>query len=249
MCTIDITVKLHILHSTLPISSRKRNACKIRLKSPIPTTNQKENQRKIKKESKKKIKKKKNNVTKQGQLTQQYHDDKKQGSLDFGEYSEYRNGIEKRLDAVFNPDAVKPENVRQTKEAHFDQKKFSSKQFQDMWKKINQQTYYAVDFKTDDLIEKAIAALDHHLVVSEIRIEVVKGKLGDEIKNNEKLQQGEAMKISGTHTQNVRELIGSRVKYDIIGKLVENTVGIPQRGGCLYEVVKWLLYQHACWSL
>ena len=170
----------------------------------------------------------KNYVTKQGQLTQQYHDDKKQGSLDFGEYNEYRNDIEKRLDAVFNPDAVKPENARQTREAHFDKKKFSSKQFQDMWKKINQQTYYTVDFKTDELIEKAVVALDHHLVVSEIRIEVVEGTLGDEIKNKEKLQQGEAMKVSGTHTQNVRELIGSRVKYDLIGKLVENT-GLTRR--------------------
>lgn len=47
-----------------------------------------------------------------------------------------------------------------------------------MWKKINQQTYYTVDFKTDELIEKAVAALDHHLVVSEIRIEVVEGTLG-----------------------------------------------------------------------
>lgn len=168
-------------------------------------------------------------VNKQGQLTQKYHDDKKQLKLDFGEdYNEYKADIEKRLDAVFNPDSVKPENARQTKEAHFDQKKFSSKQFQDMWKKINQQTYYTVDFKTDELIEKAVAALDHHLVVSEIRIEVVEGTLGDEIKNKEKLQQGEAMKISGTHTQNVRELIGSRVKYDLIGKLVENT-GLTRR--------------------
>ena len=171
----------------------------------------------------------KNYVTKQGQLTQQYHDDKKQGTLDFGEdYNEYKTDIEKRLDAVFNPDAVKPENARQTKEAHFDKKKFSSKQFQDMWKKINQQTYYTVDFKTDELIEKAVIALDQHLVVSEIRIEVVEGTLGDEIKNKGKLQQGEAMKISGTHTQNVRELIGSRVKYDLIGKLVENT-GLTRR--------------------
>jgi len=170
----------------------------------------------------------KNYVTKQGQLTQQYHDNKKQGTLDFGEYNEYRNDIEKRLDAVFNPDAVKPENARQTREAHFDKKKFSSKQFQEMWKKINQQTYYTVDFKTDELIEKAVVALDHHLVVSEIRIEVVEGTLGDEIKNKEKLQQGEAMKVSGTHTQNVRELIGSRVKYDLIGKLVENT-GLTRR--------------------
>lgn len=168
-------------------------------------------------------------VNKQGQLTQKYHDDKKQGTLNFGEdYNEYKSDIEKRLDAVFNPDAVKPENARQTKEAHFDKKKFSSKQFQDMWKKINQQTYYTVDFKTDELIEKAVIALDHHLVVSEIRIEVVEGTLGNEIKNKEKLQHGEAMKISGTHTKNVRELIGSRVKYDLIGKLVENT-GLTRR--------------------
>lgn len=72
-------------------------------------------------------------VNKQGQLTQKYHDDKKQFKLDFGEdYNEYKADIEKRLDAVFNPDSVKPENARQTKEAHFDQKKFSSKQFQNM---------------------------------------------------------------------------------------------------------------------
>ena len=163
-------------------------------------------------------------VNKQGQLTQKYHDDKKQLSLDFGDdFNEYKKDIEKRLDAVFNPEAVKPEDARHTKEAHFDQKKFSSKQFQDMWKKINQQTYYTVDFKTAELIEKAVIALDHHLIVSEIRIEVVEGTLGDEIKSKAKLQQGEAMKVSGTHTENVRELIGSRVKYDLIGKLVEST--------------------------
>ena len=163
-------------------------------------------------------------VNKLGQLTQKYHDDKKQLSLDFGDdFNEYKKDIEKRLDAVFNPEAVKPEDARHTKEAHFDQRKFSSKQFQDMWKKINQQTYYTVDFKTAELIEKAVIALDHHLVVSEIRIEVVEGTLGDEIKSKAKLLQGEAMKVSGTHTENVRELIGSRVKYDLIGKLVEST--------------------------
>jgi len=36
------------------------------------------------------------------------------------------------------------------------------------------------------------------------------------------------MKISGTYTQNVREFIDSRVKYDLVGKLVENT-GLTRR--------------------
>lgn len=57
-------------------------------------------------------------------------------------------------------------------------------------------------------------------MVSEIRIEVVEGTLGDEIKNKKKLQQGEAIKIKGTHTQNDRELLGNHLKYDLIGKLV-----------------------------
>ena len=57
-------------------------------------------------------------------------------------------------------------------------------------------------------------------MVLEIRIEVVDGTLGDEIKNKKKLQHGEAIKIKGTHTQNDREFFDIRLKYDLIGKLV-----------------------------
>jgi len=162
-------------------------------------------------------------VNKQGELTQKYHDEKKQGILDFGsDYNEYKKDIEKKLDSVFNPGAVKPENARQTKEAHFDKKKFSSKEFQQMWKKINQQTYYTVDFNTDELIDKAVIALDNHLVVSEINIEVVTGAM-DAIQSKEQLQSGEAMKVIDKERKKVDKHMESHVKYDLIGKLVENT--------------------------
>jgi len=162
-------------------------------------------------------------VTKQGQLTQQYHDDKQQGTLDFGEdYNEYQADIVKKLDSIFNPDSVKPEDARKVREAKFDSQKFARKEFQDMWRKINSQTYYTVDFKTEDLIRRSVIELDNHLKVSRIAIQVVQGTM-NEIKSKQQLLAGTAMVAKEAATESVHELIGENVRYDLIGKLVEDT--------------------------
>lgn len=162
-------------------------------------------------------------ITRDGQLTPQYHEDKKQNTLDFGEeFNGYKEGIVKKLDSVFNPSAVKPENARQAREAKFDSKKFERAEFQQLWKKINHQTYYTVDFKTDDLIDKAVASLDAHLQVSEISIQIVSGTM-EKIGGKEQLASGEAMSITKSEHHTVHELVGSNVTYDLIGKLVEAT--------------------------
>ena len=162
-------------------------------------------------------------ITKQGQLTPQYHEDKQQGKLDFGEeYNDYKEDIVKRLDSIFNPESVKPEDARRVREARFDQKKFARKEFQELWRKINQQTYYTVDFSTEDLIRRNVIELDAHLQVTEIRIKVVTGTLND-IKSRQQLLEGNAMMVSEADTESVHELVGEGVKYDLIGKLVEGT--------------------------
>ena len=162
-------------------------------------------------------------VNRQGQLTQKFHDDKQQGVLDFGdEYNEFKTDIVNRLDAVFNPDAIKPEDARHTREAKFDSKRFERKEFQALWNKINHRTYYTVDFKTDDLIKRAVIELDNHLQVTEISIRVEHGTMSD-IKSKEQLEAGTAMKVTEAKTSTIHELVGERVKYDLIGKLVEDT--------------------------
>ena len=115
------------------------------------------------------------------------------------------------MDAVFNPDTVKPENARQIREAKFDSQKFERKEFQELWKKINHQTYYTVDFKTEDLIQRAVIELNNHLRVSEINIQVTTGTL-NEIKNKQELTEGTAMKVTGTDTHAVKELVNENVK-------------------------------------
>ena len=167
-------------------------------------------------------------ITKQGQLTQQYHDHKQQGILDFGEeYNDYKTDIVKRLDAVFNPELIKPENGRGTREAKFDPHKFERKEFQELWRKINHQTYYTVDFETEDLIKRAVIELDNHLRVSEINIQVTTGTL-NQIKSKQELAEGTAMKVMGSDTHAVKELVNENVRYDLIGKLVEAT-GLTRR--------------------
>lgn len=161
-------------------------------------------------------------IDKKGQLQQKYHDDKQQGTLDFDDYNDYRKDIIRKLDSVFNPDSVKPENARQVREAKFDSQKFERKEFQELWRKINHQTYYTVDFKTDELIEKAVAQLDNHLHVSEISISVVTGTL-NKISSKKQLEEGNAMKVTASETKSVNETVGANVKYDLIGKLVEDT--------------------------
>ena len=161
-------------------------------------------------------------ITKDGQLTPKYHQDKQEGILDFGEYDEYKKDVERKLETVFNPDAVKPENGRKVREAKFDSQKFERKEFQELWRRINHQTYYTVDFKTDELISKAVIQLDNHLKVSDIQLRMVTGTL-DRIGSKQQLEQGTAMNITDSQTLSVHEEIGQEVKYDLIGKLVENT--------------------------
>ena len=166
-------------------------------------------------------------VNKQGQLTPKFHEDKKEGTLDFGDYNDYKNDVIKKLDTVFNPDAVKPENGRKVREAKFDSQKFERKEFQELWRKINHQTYYTVDFKTDELIDKAVIQLDNHLKVSDIQVRLVTGTL-DRIGSKQQLAQGTAMSITDSQTLSVREEIGQEVRYDLIGKMVEST-GLTRR--------------------
>ncbi len=162
-------------------------------------------------------------VDSKGQLTQKFHDDKQQGVLDFGEeYNEFKTDIVNRLDAVFNPDTIKPEDARRTREAKFDSKRFERKEFQALWNKINQKTYYTVDFKTDDLIKRAVIELDNRLQVSEISVRVEHGTMKG-IKSKEQLEAGTAMKVTETKTSTIHELVGEKVKYDLVGKLVDDT--------------------------
>ena len=171
---------------------------------------------------------------KKGQLTQKFFDDKKEGNLDFGEVNDMKDGIIAALDTVFNPSSVKPEDARKPKAAHFQKDNFDKKEFQNLWKRINQRTYYQVNFDTTDLVKKAVKALDDNLKVTEIRIVVEGGSL-DSIRDKESLEAGVAMTQGNSRTIHVTEAVGKGVTYDLIGKLVTAT-GLTRKS--IVEILK-----------
>ena len=163
-----------------------------------------------------------NYVDDDGALTAQYYEDKRNGTLCFDKVDDIKDGIIAALDTIFDPSAVKPEDARKPKMATFQKANFEKKEFQQLWKRINQRTYYQVDFDTTDLVKKAVKALDDKLKVTEIRIVVEGGSL-DNVRDKEALQAGVAMTQGNTRTIHVTEAIGRGVAYDLIGKLVSAT--------------------------
>jgi type III restriction enzyme, res subunit len=163
-----------------------------------------------------------------GMLTNSYHIAKADGTLDFGEaLAPIKEGIIDTLDKVFNPDSIKPEDARKPKIANFVEERFKRKEFQELWKRINIKTFYKVDFKTSDLIEKAIEAIDKRLTVTKIRMVVEQGAM-NKIESKEALLQGTAMEAVTSENLKVNESVSGNVRYDLIGKLV-NATGLTRR--------------------
>lgn len=99
---------------------------------------------------------------------------------------------------------------------------FNKKEFRALWGKINRKVVYTVDFKTEELIENAVKALDKELKVSPLQYHIVTGSQSNNT-SYENLQKGEAFEISGNKTVIDKGSIHSFVKYDLIGKIAEAT--------------------------
>ncbi|NMA67483.1 MAG: DEAD/DEAH box helicase family protein [Clostridiaceae bacterium] len=163
-------------------------------------------------------------VNQDGELTDQYYQDKENESFVVTEeLEEYKTNILKILDTVCNPEALRPENARSNNvELKFNEDKFKKKEFQELWKQINSKTAYVVDFETDELVQKAISRIDTHLHISKIFFSVTTGSL-DSIKSKETLQQGEGFKEEKHRKIEAAVSTNTNVKYDLVGKVVDET--------------------------
>ena len=163
-------------------------------------------------------------IDENNKLTDEYYDDIKSGELKVAEeLAPYKNDIIKIVDTIYNPDSYAIENGRNDNiEAKLDENKLRMKEFKALWNRINVKSAYVVDFDTDELIEKSVKALDKELRVSQIFIKVEQGEMED-IKSKDELLNGTAFnKIKGG-TSKVESNINTNVKYDLIGKIVNET--------------------------
>lgn len=165
-------------------------------------------------------------IDKKGALTDKYYEDKANGTLQVAEdVADSADSVVEIIDSIYDPKAMQFENARSNNvELKVDEEKLAMPEFKALWSKINAKSVYVVDFDTDELVQKAIASLDAKLRVSRIFFKVESGVM-EEIKSKEALESGAAFikETSSSYGTKTQISANSSVKYDLVGKLVEET--------------------------
>ena len=163
-------------------------------------------------------------IDKKGVLTDKYYEDKANGELKVAEeVADSAASVIEIIDSIYDSRAMQPENARSNNvELEVDESKLAMPEFKALWEKINAKSVYVVDFDTEELIRKSIDLLDRKLRVSKIYFKVETGAM-EQIKSKEDLVNGASfVKEESASYCNV-VAASSNVKYDLIGKLVDET--------------------------
>lgn len=163
-------------------------------------------------------------IDRKGALTDQYYEDKANGEIKIAEeVADSAASILAIIDSVYDARSMQPENARSNNvELEVDEDKLNSCEFKALWSRINAKSVYHVDFDTGELIQKSIAALNSKLRVSKIHFQVETGAM-EVIKSKEELLSGASFVKEESGSYGVTMTANSNVKYDLIGKLVDET--------------------------
>ncbi len=163
-------------------------------------------------------------IDRKGVLTDKYYEDKANGEIKVAEeVADSAASVLEIIDSVYDSRSMQPENARSNNvELQVNEEKLSMPEFKALWSRINAKSVYIVDFDTEELIQKAIATLNSKLRVSKIHFQVETGAM-DVIKSKEELLSGASFVKEETASYGATVAANSNVKYDLIGKLVDET--------------------------
>lgn len=152
---------------------------------------------------------------KRKQLTGKFFDDKSNGQFSLGKELEiYRKDVLKLLDKVSGDDYEIENACANNIEVVLDKAKFYSENFQELWRRIRQKTFYGVDFDSDEFIGSAVEKLNEQLIVPETEIHIVRGTMNDD---------GKVTQDPNGLTKQKIITAAPTARVDFIGKLTEAT--------------------------
>ena len=165
-------------------------------------------------------------IDRKGVLTDKYYADKANGEIKVAEeVADSRDSILNILDSVYDSRIMQPENARDKNvELQVDPEKLAMPEFKALWQRISPKSVYVVDFDTDELVQKSIDSLNLNLRVSKVFFKVETGSM-NEIKSYDDLMQGTlfVQEKSALYDYNRKVKTNHTVKYDLVGKIVEET--------------------------
>ena len=123
--------------------------------------------------------------------------------------------IKTLVDSVRDPNAAKKFIQPNRPKPLTTNKNFAKDEFKELWKRINHKAAYTVEFSSDELIRKAIDALDRQIDIPKLTYTVKKATQ----------TAGNAFAAGAHESHKVDEhYTDTGVKYDLIGKVAEGTV-------------------------
>ena len=182
-------------------------------------------------------------VDRQKNILDKYHEAKDSGTVAElpDDLKPYADQVFDLIDSVFS-DAQLPkiEDGRKPKTNPLNAN-FDKKEFQALWQRINRKAVYRVEFDSDELVRKCIAALDKSLRVTPLQYTVQKGIQQDGL-TDEQLKKGDGFKVEETATE-YGDSIHSRVRYDLLGKEAENAQLTRQTAANILQGVQPAVFQ------
>lgn len=122
--------------------------------------------------------------------------------------------VNRLVDSVRDPNAIKRFTESRRPKPLSTNANFGRKEFQELWARINHKAAYTVEFKSDELVRKAVDALDRQIDIPKLTYTVRHG-----------VQTAGNAFAAGIHeAQKVDEhYTDTGVKYDLVGKVAEGT--------------------------
>ena len=159
-----------------------------------------------------------------GRLTEKYHAEKASGKLELSEdMAPYSAAVIQILDSIYDAKSMRVANAKSDNvELHVQRERYDMPEFQELWKRIHTKSTYVVDFDTKELVERVISTLDQKLHVSKLYVKIESGTL-ENIRSKAELLAGKSFKEESAMETYGDAAARSQVKYDLIGKLVEET--------------------------
>ena len=158
-------------------------------------------------------------IDEKGNILQDYHTDMEKGTLApmSKKLQPIEEQVHKLIQSIFDPAALedmvedangKAEVVNERLNDNAEKKEFKA-----LWNEINHRYVYTVHYDSEELIQKAIAAINSELNVTQLKYVVTTGMQGDD----ELDFTGE----QSTRTKEMRDVSTSNVPYDLVGDIAK----------------------------
>lgn len=169
----------------------------------------------------------KNYITKDGEVTETFRKACAEETLLplADELQPMSNSVMKLVQSIYDPSVLKDMIDDGNKTTTPDNKlndNFMKKEFQKLWRRINHKYAYTVSFNSEELIEKAVAAINKELEVTQLSYVVTRGEQKDNASLDD-MKHGEMMRQQESATEKLKTDIVSNVRYDLLGKISSAT--------------------------